>query len=76
MTNHRILALTLCIALAAGTAAAQTAPPASLDAILKQVATYDGGIASDALWQLRGTSTIGRTMPQAAPSARRSSSPS
>jgi HEAT repeat protein len=53
MTNHRILALTLCIALAAGTAAAQTAQPASLDAILKQVATYDGGIASDALWQLR-----------------------
>lgn len=52
MTKHRMLALTLFITLAAGSASAQTAPPASLDAILKQVATYDGGMASDALWQL------------------------
>ena len=52
MTNNRILALTLFITLAAGTAAAQTAPAASLEAILKQVAAYDGGIASDAVWQL------------------------
>jgi hypothetical protein len=53
MINNRMLALTLAVTLAAGTAAAQAPPPASLDAILRQVATYDGGIASDALWQLR-----------------------
>jgi hypothetical protein len=53
MTNIRIFALTLMVTCAAGVASAQTAPPASLDAILKQVATYDGGIASDAVWQLR-----------------------
>jgi HEAT repeat protein len=44
------------ITLAAASAGAQNQPPAapaSLDAILKQVATYDGGIASDALWQMR-----------------------
>ena len=34
------------------TSAASTAP-ASLDAILKQVALYDGGIESAAMWQLR-----------------------
>jgi hypothetical protein len=38
--------------LAAGQAAKPAAPP-SLDAILVQVATYDGGINSDALWTLR-----------------------
>jgi hypothetical protein len=53
----RILALA-CALLAATTAApgAQQAPaagPPSLDAILKQAATYDGGITSDALWKLR-----------------------
>jgi hypothetical protein len=40
----------------AAIASAQTAKPAaapSLDAILVQVASYDGGIASDALWKLR-----------------------
>jgi HEAT repeat protein len=36
----------------AATPAAQAAP-ASLDAILKQVALYDGGIESAAMWQLR-----------------------
>ena len=56
-TAPRILALA-CALLAATAAApgAQQAPAAaapSLDAILKQVATYDGGIASDALWKLR-----------------------
>jgi len=34
-------------------AAAAPAVPASLDAILKQVALYDGGIESAAMWQLR-----------------------
>ena len=34
-------------------AAAAPGAPASLDAILKQVALYDGGIESAALWQLR-----------------------
>jgi HEAT repeat protein len=40
---------------APASAAAPAAPaaPASLDAILKQVALYDGGIESAALWQLR-----------------------
>ena len=42
-----------CAAASAGAQAAPPAPAASLDAILKQVATYDGGIASDALWQMR-----------------------
>jgi hypothetical protein len=47
-----------CALLAATTAisSAQTAKPAdatSLDAILVQVASYDGGITSDALWKLR-----------------------
>ena len=37
----------------AGAQNAAQAQPASLDAILKQVATYDGGIASAAMWQLR-----------------------
>ena len=53
MTNIRILALATLITLAAGAASAQAIQPASLDAILAQVATYDGGITSDALWQLR-----------------------
>jgi HEAT repeat protein len=35
------------------TPAAAAAVPASLDAILKQVALYDGGIESAAVWQLR-----------------------
>ena len=49
------LATLACALLAATVAAAgaQSAAPASLDVILKQVAAYDGGIASDALWQLR-----------------------
>ncbi len=37
----------------AGAQNAAQAQPASLDAILTQVATFDGGITSDALWQLR-----------------------
>ena len=54
---HRLLALA-CVLLAApaAIASAQTAKPAappSLDAILVQVASYDGGITSDALWKLR-----------------------
>ncbi|MFO7695029.1 MAG: HEAT repeat domain-containing protein [Vicinamibacterales bacterium] len=57
MNTNRILtlacALTLTAGLAVAPAAAQTAAPASLDAILAQVASYDGGIASDALWKLR-----------------------
>jgi HEAT repeat protein len=53
MTNIRIFALTLMVTCAAGVASAQTAPAPSLDAILTQVASYDGGIASDAVWQLR-----------------------
>ena len=56
-TAPRIVALA-CALLAATAAApgAQQAPAVaapSLDTILKQVATYDGGITSDALWQLR-----------------------
>jgi len=49
-----VLAVALLTA-AAAAAVAQTAKPAappSLDAILVQVATYDGGIKSDALWTL------------------------
>ena len=46
-------ALITCAAASAGAQVAPPAPAASLDAILKQVATYDGGIASDALWQMR-----------------------
>lgn len=38
---------------AAPAAAPAPAAPASLDAILKQLATYDGGIASAAMWHLR-----------------------
>jgi len=38
---------------AAGAQNAATAQAPSLDAILKQVAVFDGGITSDALWQLR-----------------------
>jgi HEAT repeat protein len=53
MTNIRIFALTVIVACAAGVASAQTTPAPSLDAILTQVASYDGGIASDAVWQLR-----------------------
>jgi len=53
----RILALACALLAATATApGAQQAPTAaapSLDAILKQVAAYDGGITSDALWQLR-----------------------
>ena len=54
---HRLLALA-CVLFAgpAAVASAQTAKPAaapSLDAILVQVASYDGGITSDALWKLR-----------------------
>jgi HEAT repeat protein len=37
----------------AGAAAAAPAAPTSLDGILKQVALYDGGIESAAMWQLR-----------------------
>jgi hypothetical protein len=53
----RLLALA-CVLLAATAvvASAQTVKPAaaaSLDAILVQVASYDGGITSDALWTLR-----------------------
>ncbi|MEW5981315.1 MAG: HEAT repeat domain-containing protein [Acidobacteriota bacterium] len=36
-----------------GTAAPEAAAPASLEAILKELASYDGGIASDAVWRLR-----------------------
>jgi hypothetical protein len=49
-----VLAVAL-IAAAAAAAVAQTGKPAappSLDAILVQAATYDGGITSDALWAL------------------------
>ena len=48
-------AQTPALAQAPGTAAAPaaSAAPASLDAILRQVALYDGGIESAALWQLR-----------------------
>jgi HEAT repeat protein len=48
-------ALAQALAPAPGIAAAPAAPavPASLDAILRQVALYDGGIESAALWQLR-----------------------
>jgi HEAT repeat protein len=53
MTNIRIFALSLIVTCAAGVASAQTPPAPSLDALLKQVASYDGGIASDAIWQLR-----------------------
>ena len=53
MKTIRILTLACVLALTSGGAGAQTSAPASLDAILKQVAAYDGGIASDALWQLR-----------------------
>jgi len=65
MKTNRVLSLACVLGLTAGMAAAQTgavptaaqthaqtAAPASLDAILKQVSVYDGGIASDALWQL------------------------
>ena len=37
----------------AGAQNAATAPTPSLDVILTKVATFDGGITSDALWQLR-----------------------
>ena len=53
MKTIRILTLACILTITAGLAGAQTATPASLDAILKQVAAYDGGIKSDALWQLR-----------------------
>ena len=53
MKTIRILTLACILTITAGAAGAQTATPASLDAILKQVAAYDGGIKSDALWQLR-----------------------
>jgi HEAT repeat protein len=66
IASPSILAFTIaCLALAtaapfafAQTAAKAPAPaaaqaPASLDAILKQVALYDGGIESAAVWQLR-----------------------
>jgi HEAT repeat protein len=46
--------LALLLALAAGPARAQApARPGPLDDILKQVATWDGGIESDPIWQLR-----------------------
>ena len=53
MKTIRILALACILATTAGAAGAQTAQPASLDAILTQLATWDGGIASEAVWQLR-----------------------
>ena len=53
MTNIRIFALAVIVTCAAGVASAQTTPAPSLDAILTQVATYDGGIDSGAVWQLR-----------------------
>ena len=53
----RILAVACALlAATAAVARAQTAKPAaasSLDAVLVQVASYDGGITSDALWTLR-----------------------
>ncbi len=64
-TNHRnafpLLGLVLAIvtALAAPTLAGQAAAPAasaaaaSLDAVLKDLATFDGGINSDAFWKMR-----------------------
>ena len=64
--RHRVLPTLVVVALAAGAhgAAAQAQPPAqapaaapaaaaSLDAILKAASTYDGGIESAAMWQLR-----------------------
>ncbi|MDO8836938.1 MAG: hypothetical protein Q7V01_15150, partial [Vicinamibacterales bacterium] len=45
-------AVALLIAAWLSTAAAQP-PPAGLDAILAEVATYDGGIESAAIWRLR-----------------------
>jgi HEAT repeat protein len=67
IANPSLMAVTLaCLALAGAvpSALAQTAAkapvppaaaaaPASLDAILKQVALYDGGVESAAVWQLR-----------------------
>jgi hypothetical protein len=57
MNTNRILTLASVLLTVALTAAsAQTtmpAAPGSLDAILRQVSTYDGGITSDALWKLR-----------------------
>jgi HEAT repeat protein len=55
-TPRRILAaacILLAIATTAGAQKAMPVAPGSLDAILKQAAAYDGGIASDALWKLR-----------------------
>jgi len=52
MKTIRILALACILATTTGAAGAQTAQPASLDAILTQLATWDGGIASEAVWQL------------------------
>jgi hypothetical protein len=57
MNTNRILTLaTLLLAVTLTAASAQTTmpvAPASLDGILAQVATYDGGIASDYVWKLR-----------------------
>jgi hypothetical protein len=53
MKTLRILALACILTMTSGAAGAQTAQPGSLDAILMQVATWDGGIASEAVWQLR-----------------------
>jgi hypothetical protein len=53
MKTLRILTLACILTMTTGAAGAQTAQPASLDAILTQVATWDGGIASEAVWQLR-----------------------
>ena len=57
MNTNRILTLAsvlLTVTLTAASAQTTTpAAPESLDAILTQVSTYDGGITSDALWKLR-----------------------
>ena len=57
MKTNRILTLASVLLTVALTAASAQNPapvaPGSLDAILKQVSTYDGGISSDALWKLR-----------------------
>jgi HEAT repeat protein len=53
MKTNRILTLACVLMVAAAGAATAQPAPSPLDAILKQVATYDGGIASDALWKLR-----------------------
>jgi hypothetical protein len=52
------------------------AAPASLDAILRQDATYDGGIESSDLWKLRDYVQATRTIRRGGRSAKPSCSPS